>query len=425
MTMAHATAEWIRATRLRGAFAFLVLGGATALVITLWITSHPAPGDVSRDPDHLAVTVPPIPDAQAELLSGEWTQPRKSPGGAGFWGPDIEAPFDTLWRIHTGLEFFSAPAMLGETLYFGGNDGRFRAVNSASGAEIWGYPTACGLSGEAAVDSLRVYFGGQDGYLYALDRHTGELDWSAGLGFSLFCGVGLLGDSLVVTGNSEGSLAALDIQDGTVVWHDAPGGTILGPAILDTLAVFTSEGGLVAAYTASGERAWARDFAGASSAPSISDGSVFAGFSDGTVRRLSIADGSASWETDVSPGPGRCSISRPVVLGDRVLAGTCDNRLVCLDARTGALMWDALFENWMQVPPAVGDSTVYASCDDQRLHVLDLADGSEILAMELGGYAGSAPLVVNGVIYLGTASGDFFAFRGTPRESAPGQGAPQ
>jgi outer membrane protein assembly factor BamB len=412
---AQAAATWIRTSRLRSAAAFLGLGAGVMITVILWASGR---GRVSVPPsssDLGTVTVPQIPPEQMVQLSAVWSQPRNSPEGSGFWGPDVSAPFDTLWRIHTGLEFFAAPALLRDVLYFGGNDGRFRAVNASTGTEIWGYATACGLSGEAAVDSERVYFGGQDGYLYALDRRTGALDWSAGLGYSVFSGVGLLGDSLVLAGNSEGSIAALDAEDGTVVWHDAPGGIILGPAIAETLAVFTSENGIVAAYSTSGERLWSRDFQGVASPPSISGGAVFAGFSDGFLRRLSLADGSAVWETDIGPGAGRCSISRPVIRHGRVLAGTCDNRIVCLDASDGTEVWTARLENWLQVPPSVGDSTIYASCDDQRLHVIDLDDGTEILALELGGYSGSAPLVANGVVFLGTAEGDFFAFRGTPR----------
>jgi outer membrane protein assembly factor BamB len=418
--MAVAAAEWVRTSRMKGAAAFLALGGATVLVLVLEFSGSGI--DTGIQLNSGTVTVPSIPAAQIELMSDMWTQPRNSPGGAGLWGPDVSVPFDTLWRVHTGLEFFAAPALLGDVLYFGGNDGRFRAVTASTGVEIWGHATACGLSGEAAVDSGRVYFGGQDGYLYALDRRTGALEWSAGLGYSIFSGVGLLGDTLVVAGNSEGSVAALDSDDGTVVWHDSPGGVILGPAMLDTIAVFTSENGLVTTYTMSGNRLWSRDFQGAASAPSISGGSVFVGFSDGILRRLSLQDGSSLWEADLSPGSGRCTISRPVLKDGLLLAGTCDNRIVCLRESDGTQVWEAGFENWMQVPPAVGDSTLYASCDDQRLHVLDLADGSEIFALELGGYAGSAPLVANGVAYVGTAEGDFFAFRGTPREQIPEQG---
>lgn len=403
----------------RSALALAALAASAALALVLALTGgEPAPSTDDAPRAIGAVTVQPVPEEMRAEVPSEWGQPRARPSAEGVWGPDVSEPFDTLWRISTSMEFFAAPAMLDGRLFFGGNDGLFRAVDAVSGAELWSYPTACGLSGEAAAEPGAVYFGGQDGYLYALDSDDGSKLWSAGLGYHLFSGAGLLGDSLVVAGNSDGSVAALSRDDGAVAWHDQPGGLILGPAIADTIAVFTSEDGMVCAYGVSGRRLWLRDFPGLASPPSAAGGSVFAAFSDGTVRRLDILDGTSQWEVDVAPGQARCTMSRPVISGDRVVIGTCDSRVLCLSAEDGEELWQAVLENWVQVPPAVGDSTVYAACDDKRLHVLSLDDGSAVDSLELGGYAGSAPLLVNGTLYLGTAGGEFFAFRGTPRGEA-------
>ncbi|NLP05637.1 PQQ-binding-like beta-propeller repeat protein [Candidatus Fermentibacteria bacterium] len=419
MTSAHSEAGTGERAARGPALALAVLAASAALVLVLALTrGEPAPPDESAPSAMGAVTVPPVPDEMTDELPPSWEQPRARPSAEGVWGPDVAEPFDTLWRISTSMEFFAAPALLGGRLYFGGNDGVFRAVDAESGTELWSHATACGLSGEAAAEPGAVYFGGQDGYFYALDSDDGSRLWSAGLGFHLFSGAGLLGDSLVIAGNSDGSVAALSRQDGTVVWHDRPGGLILGPAITDTVAVFTSEDGTVCAYGVSGRRLWLRDFPGLASPPSAACGSVFVAFSDGSVRRLDIRDGESQWEVDLVPGQSRCAMSRPVVSGDRVVLGTCDSRVVCLSAGDGSELWQAVLENWVQVPPAVGDSTVYAACDDKRLHVLSLEDGSALDSLELGGYAGSAPLLVNGTLYLGTAAGEFFAFRGTPRADA-------
>lgn len=401
------------------ALALAVLAASAALVIVLALMrGEPGPHGDGSTPGTSSVTVAPLPEEMRAEVPSSWGQPRARSSGEGVWGPDVAAPFDTIWRISTSMEFFAAPAILEGRLYFGGNDGVFRAVDAASGEVIWSHATACGLSGEAAAEPGAVYFGGQDGYLYALDADDGHRLWSAGLGFHVFSGAGLLGDSLVVAGNSCGAVAALSRDDGAVIWHDQPGGLILGPAIADTVAVFTSEDGTVCAYGVSGSRLWLRDFPGLASPPSAAGGSVFAAFSDGTIRRLDILDGTPLWEVDLVPGQARCAMSRPVLSGDRMVLGTCDGRVVCLSAEDGSELWQTTLENWVQIPPAVGDSTVYAACDDKRLHILSLEDGSSIDTLELGGYAGSAPLLVNGTLFAGTARGEFFAFRGTPRGEA-------
>ncbi|MDM7992674.1 MAG: PQQ-binding-like beta-propeller repeat protein [Candidatus Fermentibacter sp.] len=393
--------------------------GAAGLAVVAILAFRGSRAERPEEPGQAqgTITVPAIPDSIRDEIPSTWAQPRNDPAGRGVWGPDIQAPLDTLWRIHTGLEFFAAPALCGSTLYFGGSDGTFRAVDATDGAVLWSFGTSCGLSGEAAVGATTVFFSGQDGYAYALDLSTGALVWKTGLGYHLFASIGILGDSIVVTGNSAGSIAALDARTGDLVWSASPGGVVLGPAVADTVAVFTTEDGIVCAYGAGGEEIWRRDFPAQASAPSVSGGSVYVGFADGVVRSLDLSSGAVVWETDLTSQPVRTVVSRPVVEGGRVFAGTCDSRVVCLSEDGGALLWETGLENWVQVPPAVGDENVYVCCDDRRFHILDAATGALESSMEMGGYAGTAPIIANGSVFFGTASGDFFAFLGTLGDS--------
>ena len=349
----------------------------------------------------------------ADSLPGLWTQPRGSASGNAFWGPDVAGPFDTLWEIRTGYELFAAPAILEGILYFGCNDSRFRAVSAEDGRAVWAFPVQCGISAEAAVDSQRVYFGGQDGYLYCLDRQQGTQLWKAGLGYHILSDAVLLGDSLVLAGNSRGGVAAISTEDGEVIWSDNLGGLVLGAAVTDSLAVVSTEGGRVAVYGFGGTRSWSRDLGHQASQPSIAEGRILVGLSNGTVRCLSLEDGSDLWTADLHSGGYRAVVGRPVVRGDRVLAGTSHSRVACIGLRDGSVLWNRQMENWVQVPPSVGDSLVYVSCDDKRLHVLSLADGAAVDSLEMGSYSGTAPTVAGGVVYLGTAGGSMAAVRGT------------
>ena len=134
------------------------------------------------------------------------------------------------------------------------------------------------------------------------------------------------------------------------------------------------------------------------------------------VRKLDLRSGETVWETDLTAGSSRTVLSRPVVSDSFVLVGSCDSRLFMLDGSVGAIRWESEFENWIQVPPVVADSVVYVSGDDQRLHLLNLNTGSRIDSLETGGYSGTAPLYLDGMLMYGTASGEFFALRGTTPE---------
>ena len=352
-----------------------------------------------------------------------WLQARALSTGNAGWGPDVVAPFDTLWQLESsgGREFFSSPALVDGTLYLGCNDGRIRAVDASSGSVLWSYSTVCGICGEPAVDSAAVYFGGQDGYIYSLDRSSGSRNWSSGIGYHVFCDTGIMCDSLIISGNSMGKVCALDSRSGEPVWDAELGGIILGPVIIDTLAVFTTESGVTAVLDSNGRVRWDRSDGRQASPPSADSTAVFVGFSGGMVRKFDLDTGDLVWETDVVSGSGRCVLARPVVTGSRVLVGTNDGQLVCLDRQGGGVLWAQQFDNWLQLSPAVGQDLVYLACDDQRLHILELETGEKVDSLEMGGYSGTAPLLWEGTLFYGNTSGDFRAIRGTlPEEEQTG-----
>ncbi len=394
------------------------------LISTVFKSSEPEgglaqaiPAD-SSDIDSLTVIEN---DIVFEEMPEFWLQARGLSNGNAGWGPDIVAPFNELWFIRSngGREFFSSPALVDGVLYFGCNDGNLRAVDAANGSVKWTYATVCGICGEPAVDSTTVYFGGQDGVIYALDRFSGSKRWSAGLGYHVFCNTAVFSDTLIVTGNSMGTVCALDARTGEPVWDDEIGGIVLGPVTVDSIVVFSTENGNIVAFDTAGERLWARDYSSQASPPSADASGVYAGFSNGAVRKFSLHDGNVIWETDIVSSASRCVLARPVIVGDVVLCGTNDGQLASLAASDGTVRWRQNFDNWIQLPPAVGQKMIYAACDDQRIHILDLSTGAKLDSLKMEGYSGTAPLLADGVLYFGNTSGDFMALRGTvPQEDS-------
>jgi polyvinyl alcohol dehydrogenase (cytochrome) len=79
----------------------------------------------------------------------------------------------------------SEPAVVGDTIYFGGSDGKFYARDARTGAQRWEFDlTTVDPDGFAvvwdgpAVSRGKVYFGDARGYFYALNARTGRLVWS-------------------------------------------------------------------------------------------------------------------------------------------------------------------------------------------------------------------------------------------------------
>ncbi len=351
-----------------------------------------------------------IPVEQPPVL---WLQAYGSSSGNAAWGHAIVAPFDTLWSISTGRELFSPPAIVGNMIFIAGNDKILRGINKDSGQQIWSRTVTCGLSGGVAADSTTAYFSGQDGYMYALNTETGSERWKTGLGYHIFTDACVFCDSLVLAGNSMGSIAALSRRTGELVWSDTMDGLLLGPAISESTAVFTSETGAAGAWDVAGNSIWSRGFASQPSAPSIKSDMIFIGFSTGKVLALSLQTGETLWETALEGVRGRTVVSRPALAGESLLvAGTCDGRVFCLDSGSGELLWETELENWVSVTPAVCDTIVYASCDDSRIHLLSLNTGLPVDTIETGSYSGTPPVLMGGVLYTGNSDGDFTAITG-------------
>ncbi|MGA8302787.1 MAG: PQQ-binding-like beta-propeller repeat protein [Thermoplasmata archaeon] len=105
-----------------------------------------------------------------------------------------------LWSFNTGsmdpAPLQAEPIVTNNTVYIGGGDGIFYALNATTGAKIWESPflgtnTDCavgqgsdGITSSATVIGGLVYVGGGDGSFYALNESNGQVNWSYFVGSS-------------------------------------------------------------------------------------------------------------------------------------------------------------------------------------------------------------------------------------------------
>lgn len=84
-----------------------------------------------------------------------------------------------------GVPVRSEPAVVGNTIYFGGSDGKFYARDARTGAARWEFDLSTvdqegfGVVWDGpAVEDGKVFFGDARGYFYSLDARTGALRWA-------------------------------------------------------------------------------------------------------------------------------------------------------------------------------------------------------------------------------------------------------
>jgi eukaryotic-like serine/threonine-protein kinase len=273
-------------------------------------------------------------------------------------------------------------------------DERWRFEAEVSGA-------ATGL----VVDEDRVFvaIGGNDGTLYALDRDDGDLRWSRP---ESGCATPALGEGVVYAATIDG-IVALESDSGDEVWSLPTGTLIDSPlALVDDVLYFGEIGSTVHAVDAeSGEPLWRFVLGGlATSPPAVADDTVFVGSSDFNLYALDAETGEERWRF----ATGGEVQSTPVVAADAVYVRGFDHLVYALDVDDGSVLWR--YDTVLGVGElAVADGLLVVgrrgTADDpaqEAVVALDAETGEErwIFADEFQEQV--RPTIADGVVYVGS-----------------------
>ena len=199
------------------------------------------------------------------------------------------------------------------------------------------------------------------------------------------------------------------VQDPSLIWSFTTGGWVLiAPAVVDGVVYAGSDDqSLYALKAETGELIWSHATGDViRSTPTVVDGRVFFGSNDNHVYALEAATGQELWKHDT----GDWVQYSPAVHGGTVyIAGNFEgNRKVhALDAATGEVIWvaDHPFPIGAEHTPSPIGDTVYAQgAEYGQFFALDATTGETAWQADLGGYVESAPVSLDGVVYLTVAN---------------------
>jgi outer membrane protein assembly factor BamB len=401
--------------------------------------------------------------------------------------PANAARLQLLWRFSTGGPVATTPTIAGGIAYFGSWDGYEYAVNAATGRLVWKdylgvliadptcIPPRVGPSSPGTVLDGTLYVGGADGYWYALDARTGALEWrvwtnGSGLpgvydghfnwagpliiGSYAYVGVASLGDCPLV----QGQLLKISLVTHLIVatLNLVPSGEVGGG--IWTSPAYDPKTGLI--FTATGTRQDGEDLAQAvvainaatmqissfwplpawqevgmdsdfSTSPSLIDTAagaelVVAQNKNGYTYALQRNDLAAGplWRqyvavAGVCPTCGTATVSsgafgagRLYVAGNRGLIGNTEfpGTVRAEDPATGRYVWQHGAPGNV-IGALAYDHGMVIDGGGSVLEVLAAKTGARLYSYDTGAQIYAGPSVAGGVIYTGNTAGQVLAFR--------------
>lgn len=207
-------------------------------------------------------------------------------------------------------------------------------------------------------------------------------------------------------------VAALDIEDGAVLWSIDLSGGMATPPVADDNSVYLdlADGGLVAIDAASGAIRWSHD-SDPRTGPLVRTGTLLlSGLMSGEISALDTLTGRELWRRPIDGQSGwawTAAASADLVYftawnGIPAITGAV---LYALDPRTGDLRWTFQSPEQFFTAPSTNENTVFVARGDGALVALDSSSGELVWEWRLGDdatmetFVGPPPSLDGGVLF--------------------------
>jgi outer membrane protein assembly factor BamB/predicted phosphodiesterase len=216
--------------------------------------------------------------------------------------PNVKAK----WTLASEANVISTPAVAGNHVIFGNQNGIVKAVSIKDGTEKWSFVTGGPVFSSPAANGNLVVFGSADGFVYCLNASNGKLRWKYKTG-SAVLGSPLIDQGKVYIGGSDGHFRSIDSNTGKLLWSYAglKGPVVSTPVTYEDMIVYGAwDTNLYALNKKSGDLIWkwnngspVRNYSPASCTPVIHDGVIYIVAPDRYISAIDAATGKALWRS--------------------------------------------------------------------------------------------------------------------------------
>jgi outer membrane protein assembly factor BamB/orotate phosphoribosyltransferase len=305
--------------------------------------------------------------------------------------------YETLWHFAAPNPSFhvvvqkSVPVVDERRIYFGCDDGVFRALDRESGDVAWEYavgrhPKGKGILSSPVLHDGLLYFGAYDGNVYALDAQTGAKQWEnndadwVGSSPAISPELNLLFIGLEFgLWKKHGGIAALNLKTGKSAWSAQHTSLTHGSPLFiaeESLVVIGSNNGLLYAYDAkTGTPRWTFATRGDIKTRPAYDSkrrTIICASMDGTVYGVSAKDGSSLFAHELGAGV----YSTPLIHNDTIYVSSLDKCIYALSAETWKERWVYETNGRIFASPIIANGSLWIGSNDGKLYELDPDTGA-------------------------------------------------
>lgn len=224
------------------------------------------------------------------------------------------------------------------------------------------------------------------------------------------------------------SLAQAPVQPG-ILWKFQTGGAIRSGLISDSQNVyFGNSAGQFFCVNTLGENVWEIKLEGAIvSSPALNENTIFVSCRDKALYAINKHDGNILWQFDFSEpqyqriGGWKYFGAGPLILDDKVLAGSGNGTLYAMDISDGSLHWTYDTAGPIRATPISDGTYIYQPSNDGFIHVLDTegiliwkfkTDGADLDQSNQGQVKKgiyNQPSLMNELLVFGSRDGNTYA----------------
>ena len=378
------------------------------------------PEQLKTEPSNSNAMVP------AEIPADGWPVFRRTPEATGFVISKIGANLKTRWIFSTEKDQFTATPIVAEnTVFLGGAEGIFYAVDLKEGTVRWkaeGYP---GFAAPAGYYKGKVYVGDLDGRFHCFQAKDGQHLWQLETGAEIDGGPAFVtlpsGKTVVLVGSQDSNLYCVDADTGEIVWKAASGDQIrcTPPVIKGRTFVAGCDGKLHVLALEDGRELAAVDLGGPTgSTPALVDSWAYVGTENGVFYGIDWEKAQVVWKFEDTKS-GDAFRASAAVNERYVVVGSRDRRVHCFDRITGEHRWQFATRRYVDASPVIvrhkadqnpDEDWVIAASLDGHLYGLRIGNGEKVFDITVGGGMSASPVVAERCLIVATEDGDLACF---------------